>query len=163
MSFIYSCPDKWSVLNIIFNFFIFWDKSKIWNNKLVSKWLHEIFSYLLSETLNLFETCINILWGQYFVAAAGTGNTKAVLNADDGDWVIVVTAADVSGDAVTAVAIVQTPAPAASEVVSVSLPPEAGTLVDDGITTDWPAVTKAGDCGSHFWKWLWNSSLLSMM
>lgn len=54
------------------------NKSKIWNNKLVSKWFHEMFSYLLSETLTLFETCINsllmldgyrvVLGGQYFAA-----------------------------------------------------------------------------------------------
>lgn len=77
------------------------------------------------------------------VSAATVGSVAAdaaiavVFITDDSDWFRVVTSADVSGDAVAAAAIVvQTPAPVASEVVSASLPSEAGALLDYGTTTD---------------------------
>lgn len=77
------------------------------------------------------------------VSATTVGSVAAdaaiavVFSDDDSDWFRVVTSADVSRDAVAAVAIVvQAPAPAASEVVSAALPSEAGTLLDYGITTD---------------------------
>lgn len=79
----------------------------------------------------------------FTAAAVDNASTVVVFSADDGDWAgVVVTAADASGDAVAAVAIVaRAPAAAASEAVSASLhstplPSEAGTLADDGIATD---------------------------